>query len=258
MLFLLVPGFLQRLITIAHREGATSVADFIARRHGKNPALSALVTASALFSALPYIALQLKSVGMSYAELTSGPIRGASGGNDGIVLAVAAALALFAILFGTRRYDVAGHNRGLVVAVAVESAVKLVALCIVGGFALILFNGSSPDLQAQGLARFSAQFDTTRLSPDFITITLLSMAAVVCLPRQFYVGVVEAPSADIVRRARWPFIAYMALTSLVVLPITLGGLALLDPSTTPDLYVLDLPLAAGNSALALLVFLGGF
>jgi len=84
------------------------------------------------------------------------------------------------------------------------------------------------------------------------------MAAVVCLPRQFYVAVVEAPDADIIRRARWPFIGYMAMTSLVVLPITLGGLTLLGPAATPDLYVLDLPLAGGNSALALLVFLGGF
>lgn len=74
-------------------------------------------------------------------------------------------------------------------------------------------------MQAQGVARFSTQFDTARLSPDFITITLLSMAAIICLPRQFYVGVVEAPDSDIVRRARWPFIAYMAMTSLVVLPI---------------------------------------
>lgn len=259
LLFLLAPGFLQRLITVAHREGATSIADFISRRHGKSTALSALVTAFALFSALPYIALQLKSVGMSYAELvSSGPQRGVSAGNDGVVFVVAAALALFAILFGTRRYDVAGHNRGLVVAVAVESAVKLVALCIVGGFAIVLFEAASPVVQTQGAARFSAQFDTARLSPDFVTITVLSMAAIVCLPRQFYVGVVEAPSADIVRRARWPFIAYMVLTSLVVLPITLAGLTLLDASATPDLYVLDLPLAGGNSVLALLVFLGGF
>lgn len=267
LLFLLAPRFLQRLILVARREGATSIADFISSRHGKNPALAALVTAFALFSALPYIALQLKSVGMSYAELVaSGPMSAARGGggggggseNDGVVLAVAIALAFFAILFGARRYDVGGRNRGLVVAVAVESAVKLAALCIVGGFAIVLFDAASPGVQAQGIARFSAQFDTARLSPDFITITLLSMAAIVCLPRQFYVGVVEAPDADIVRRARWPFIGYMAVTSLVVLPITLGGLTLLGPSATPDLYVLDLPLAGGNSALALLVFLGGF
>lgn len=259
LLFLLAPAFLKRLIAVAHREGATSIADFISSRHGKSPALAALVTALALFSALPYIALQLKSVGMSYAELVAnGPAGSARGGNDGVVLAVAVALAFFAILFGTRRYDVAGRNRGLVVAVAVESAVKLAALCIVGVFAILLFEAASPEARAQGVARFSAQFDTARLSPDFITITLLSMAAIVCLPRQFYIGVVEAPGADVVARARWPFVGYMALTSLVVLPITLGGLTLLGPAATPDLYVLDLPLAGGGSALALLVFLGGF
>lgn len=259
LLFLLAPQFLERLITVARREGATSIADFISSRHGKSPALAALVTALALFSALPYIALQLKSVGMSYAELVaSGPTRGASSANDSIVFAVAIALAFFAILFGTRRYDSAGRNRGLVVAVAVESAVKLAALCIVGIFAFLLFNAASLPVQAQGVARFSAQFDTARLSPDFVTITLLSMAAVICLPRQFYVAVVEAPDAAIVRRARWPFIGYMALTSLVVLPITLGGLSLLGPAAKPDLYILDLPLAAGNKPLALLVFLGGF
>ena len=255
LLFLLAPRFLQRLIAVAHRAGATSIADFISSRHGKSPGLAALVTALALFSALPYIALQLKSVGMSYAELVAS---GTRDGDDGVVLAVAVALALFAILFGTRRYDVAGRNRGLVVAVAVESAVKLAALCIVGGLAIVLFDAASSDARAGGVARFSAQFDTAQLSPDFITITLLSMAAIVCLPRQFYIGVVEAPDLDIVARARWPFIGYMAITSLVVLPITLGGLTLLGPSATPDLYVLDLPLAGGNRGLALLVFLGGF
>ncbi len=259
LLFLLAPRFLERLVAVAQREGATSIADFISSRHGKSPALAALVTALALFSALPYIALQLKSVGMSYAEIVARrPTSGTVDTNDGIVLAVAVALAFFAILFGTRRYDVGGRNRGLVVAVAVESAVKLAALCIVGIFAFLMFNAAAPEVQAQGVARFSTQFDTARLSPDFITITLLSMAAIVCLPRQFYVAIVEAPDANIVRRARWPFIGYMAMTSLVVLPITLGGLTLLGPAATPDLYVLDLPLAGGSSALALLVFLGGF
>lgn len=136
LLFMLAPRLLERLISVAQRDGATSIADFISSRHGKSPALAALVTALALFSALPYIALQLKSVGMSYAELVAGgPTPGTIEASDKIVLAVAVALAFFAIMFGTRRYDVAGRNHGLVVAVAVESAVKLAALCIVGVFA---------------------------------------------------------------------------------------------------------------------------
>lgn len=89
-------------------------------------------------------------------------------------------------------------------------------------------------------------------------ITLLSMAAILCLPRQFYIGVIEASSADDVALSRYAFVAYLTVTVVVVVPITLAGLALLPGEARPDLFLMSLPLAAGSNFVTLIVFLGGF
>lgn len=251
LVYLLAPGFLARLIGAVQREGATSISDFIGSRFGKSRGVAALVTLLALAGTVPYLALQLRSVGMSYAGLTGGAPEAA-------MMLTALVLAAFAILFGTRRYDAAGRNEGVLVAVAAESLVKLVALLAVGALAVALLGGADPTLREAGLVRMAENFAPERLGLDFVVVMLLSAAAIVCLPRQFYIGVIEASAPENARRARWPFAGYLALTAVVVLPIATAGLAIIGPATTPDLYVLGLPAAVGAGALSLFVFLGGF
>lgn len=257
--FLFLPRFLTRLVAVAKRAGSTSIADFISSRYGKSRVIAAIVTTLSLLAALPYIALQLRSVSTSYAELV-GSAPGSSGGQSlfTTMLVIAGILALFAILFGTRRYDSTGRNRGLVVAIAFESVVKISALVGVAIFALFMFLHAPEAAQARGWARFGDLFSLDNLSPDFLTITLLSMTAIICLPRQFYIGVVEAQSPEDIRQARFPFALYMGIMTLVVLPTTLAGLALLPDTASPDLFVIDLPLYGGAEIVALFVFLGGF
>ncbi len=170
----------------------------------------------------------------------------------------AAVLAAFAVLFGTRRYSVSGQSEAVLYAVAVEALVKLAALVAVAGFAVPVFVAQPAAARAAGLARLSARFDPAQIGSEFVVITLLAMAAIVCLPRQFYIGAIEAASPADARAARWPFIAYLAIVTLAVGPITLAGLTVLPAGSAPDLYVLDLPLAGGARGVALLVFLGGF
>lgn len=244
--------FLERLVATVQREGATSIADFIGSRFGKSRTVAALVTLLALLGTIPYLALQLRSVGTSFAEFT-----GSS--NPGLVMGLTAAmLALFAMLFGTRRYEAAGRNDGVLFAVGVESLVKLTALVAAGVFAAVIFMGLDAPVREAGIAALGETFAPASIGIDFFVITLLSMTAIVCLPRQFYIGVIEAASVQDVGRSRLPFVAYLAITSLVVIPIALAGTALVPKDASADLLVLEMPLAAGADALAILVFIGGF
>lgn len=251
LVWLLMPWLVPRLIEAVQRDGASSVSDFIGGRFNKSRGVAALVTVLALVGTIPYLALQLRAVGTAFTELV--------GGTRLLPMAATAVLlAAFAMLFGTRRYSISGRNEAVLYAVAVESLVKLAALLAVAWFAVMRFVAAPVAAQARGLAQLSMQFDPGQLGGDFVVITLLAMAAIVCLPRQFYIGVIAAAGPADARAARWPIIAYLTLTTLAVVPITLAGLAVLPASSAPDLFVLDVPLATGAGGIAVFVFLGGF
>lgn len=240
----------RRVAQAAKRENVGSIADFLAARYGKSRPLGALVAIVATVGSLPYIALQLKSLATGWSVLLQGEGDAAPAG--GTVLGVAAVLAGFAILFGARRADLTEHNRGLVRAVAFESVVKLGALLAAAllAVALLLGRGAPPELGA-----LAAWPD---LDARFLVITVLSAAAILCLPRQFHVGFVELVETADAREARRTFVAYLALTTLAVIPIVGAGALLPSAYADPDLFVLDLPMEFGGLPLTLLVFIGGF
>jgi len=251
LVFLLGMPFLVRLVSVARAHNVTSIADFVSSRFGKSPALAALVTVIALTAAVPYLSLQYKAVGASIDVLT---------GSDGAhpawyadtALWVAMLMALFAVLFGTRRLDATEHHEGVMVAIAFESVVKLLAFVAVGVFALLHLD-QAPPIGATHLGELR-----DLVSPSFAASTVLAAAAIVCLPRQFLVGVVECADPADLRKARWLFPAYLAVFTLCVVPVVLAGLgAGLSEQHPPDSFVLTLPMAHGETGLAILVFLGG-
>ena len=247
LLYVLGFGFLLKLLRLAREHNSTSLADLVATRLGKNSWLAAVVTFVAMLGLVPYIALQLKAVAMSYGLLTRASDLSPPPWQDS-ALYVALAMALFAMLFGTRRASAAEHNRGLVLAMAVESLLKLGAMLALGAF--VWFGLDLPDVPpvpppADGASGFPA-------------LVLLGALAMFTLPHQFHVGVVECRDEGQLRTARWLFPLYMLLIALPILPLARAGDALLAPMGVPsDLYVLALPLAQGHEALALLAFLGG-
>ncbi|MBB1060719.1 hybrid sensor histidine kinase/response regulator [Marilutibacter spongiae] len=248
--YVLAMGFMVRLVRLARETNATSLADLIATRLGKDAWLAATVTLVAALGLVPYIALQLKAVAMSFAMLTAGaadPDRVPPW--QDIALYVALAMALFAMLFGTRRASAAEHNRGLVLAMAFESVFKLVAMLAIGAFVWFGLAGM-PDAPVA--------LPVAPTSGGFIPLVLLGGLAMFILPHQFHVGVVECRNEHDVATARWLFPLYLLLIALPVLPLAKAGAALLGGSAVPsDLYVLALPLSQGQHALALLAFLGG-
>ncbi|WP_296717565.1 PAS-domain containing protein [Erythrobacter sp.] len=253
LVFTLGFGLVRKILAQAQAQHSTSIADFLSARYGKSASIAALVTVIATLGTLPYMALQLESVGS--ALLTLDPTLRTQVAADELVLLVAALMGLFAILFGSRRADRAGDNTGLVLTIAVEAVVKLAALLAVAGLALwLLLSGAEAPAGSPAPALFAAD----QLDARFATLTLIAAAAALCLPRQFHMSFIEAPGDRATPAMQWVFPAYLALTALVIVPVVLAGLAVLPAGTDPDTIVLALPLVTDNTALAVLVFLGGF
>ncbi|MGB2178446.1 MAG: hybrid sensor histidine kinase/response regulator, partial [Hyphomonas sp.] len=254
LVFLFLPDLIRRIGDVAQRESISSLSDFLSARYGKSRGVGALAALAAVAGSLPYIALQLKSVGMSFQALAYGAENAGGRPASQTVLFTALAMGVFAILFGARQSDATRRNAGLMQVLALEAVIKIVALVAVAALSLSLI--TSPDIQVP--AHATEPFSGGVLSQRMITTTILSMCAIICLPRQFHVAVIERRDRREVNTARIVFVAYLALTSAVVIPITIAGLSTLGGDVPPDLFVLDLPLAHDNGLLALFVFLGGF
>ena len=255
ILFVFFSGLLQRLTRVAKANNITSIADFVGSRFGKSHALGALVTVIAVTSAVPYIALQFKAVAMSVGVLSGGAPDAAQVPllNDPAFY-VAVMLSLFAILFGTRRIDATEHHHGMMLAIAAESLMKLVAFVAIGIYAL--------NMPFDVAARSYSVFDEVMregLPSGFLAQTLLAFTAMFCLPRQFQVGVVECENPADVPRSRLLFPLYLAIICIFVLPIAEAGMeATAGTSVSPDALLLWLPLAHGENGLAILAYIGGF
>ncbi|HEX4298244.1 MAG TPA: ATP-binding protein [Devosia sp.] len=262
--FCLGPILIRRILRISKANRITSIADLIGARFGRSGGLAALVTVIAVIGLIPYIALQLKSISSGFAALSAGPIAGVAA--DKPVLAdealwAAVVLAVFAMLFGSRSIRPGEHHPGIVVAVAVESIVKLVSLTAIGLFVGYgLFHGFG-DLFARAAAvpEINALFTPSpnRYGFGWIAMTLLAMLATFCLPRQFQVMVVENVDERHLDRALWLFPLYLLGINLFVLPIAIAGRLLLPGDGNPDNLMLALPLLGGQPIFALIAFLGG-
>jgi Na+/proline symporter/signal transduction histidine kinase/CheY-like chemotaxis protein len=251
---------LAKMVRVAKRHNVTSIADFLASRYGKSRAVGVSATLFATVGVLPYVALQLQAVSSSFGTIAE-PIPGVA---DGMVhtdtsLIVAALMAVFTILFGVRNVSASEQHRGMMLAIAFESVVKLLALLTVGPFVLwVLFDGPSDLIERLSQAPAIAERLTHDGSPlSWIVMTLLSAMAFLCLPRQFHVAVVEHGHPDNLKTARWLFPVYLVLINIFVVPIAAAGLLLLGPQASPDLFVLQLPLANGEGWLSAFVFIGG-
>lgn len=249
-----------RIIAISKQRRVTSIADFIAARYGKSHGLAVLISLMALMAVLPYIALQLKAVARSYGIMAGGEtLTPFDGSPDTVALFIAAVLAVFTILFGTRQVDVTESHRGMVLAVAFESAVKLLAFTAVGLFVLFGVLDGPGDLvnRMQADATLALLWSSATLNMPFLVHMVLAMLAILCLPRQFHITVVENRDAADLRLARWAFPIYLSVFSVFVIPIAVAG-SLGFGGADADAFVLTLPLAHGHNGLALLAFLGGF
>lgn len=253
--------FLRKLVTVGRVYNTTSIADLISARFGKTSPLGALVTVMALTSTTPYIALQLKALTASFQVITFPQGAVVAAGADltpdyAVAFWMAAGLCVFAIIFGVRNIDVNERHHGVIAAIAVEAMVKLAALLAVGLWVVFAVAGTPAEAFRNAPVNLLNAEET--FGARWVALCFLAGAAVICLPRQFQVTVVENSSESQLRTASWLFPFYLFLICLFVVPIAVAGLRLMPTGSNPDLYVLTLPLTADQDWIALLAFLGGF
>src|ERR1700760_4075489 len=251
---------LRRVIQLAKSQHITSIADFIGARYGKSQAVAATVALIAIIGSVPYIALQLKAVASSLETILSEdqafshiPIIG------DIALMTTLAMAAFAVLFGTRQTDATEHQHGLMLAIATESIVKLVAFIAAGAFVTFwMFSPHELIERAMKSPEAERAIEYVPSVGNFLTMTLLSFCAIMLVPRQFHVSVVENSTPAEVNRARWLFPTYLVAINLFVIPIALAGLIMFPfGAVDPDMFVLALPVEGDAPLLSVGVFIGG-
>jgi Na+/proline symporter/signal transduction histidine kinase/CheY-like chemotaxis protein len=254
--------FLKRIIQLGKAEKITTIADFLAARYGKSFAIASIATIIATIGTIPYIALQLRSIAGTIGLMVSFYSPDAISSDfvyRDVAFVVALLLAVFAVLFGTRHADATEHQDGLVLAMAVESVIKLTAFLAVG-VAITLFLFRHPAdlfeaMQANDMVRASAAYRTSPAT--WVVLTMLAACAVIMLPRQFYMTIVENRSEKELRTAGWLFPLYLVLINVFVVGIAFAGLTVVGGRTSADLYVLAVPLFNGRDVMALIAFVGG-
>ncbi len=251
-----------RFVRIRNAYHTTSIADFLSARYGKSQPLATLASAAALVGITPYIALQIKSIIRTFAVITQTPGTGRAE-DAALGPLVVLFLAVLTIVFGARRLDPSERHPGLVAVIALESVIKLVAFLAVGIFVTYGVN----DGLAALLERAASPEGSALMGPgsgeqaSYLTWTswmVLSGSAILFLPRQFHMSVVENHDARHVRSAMWLLPLYLLLINVFVLPIALEGTLQGIPGILADTFVLRLPVLHGRPLLALFVFIGGF
>lgn len=258
LLYIFGLPIIRKMVAVSKDQNITSIADFIASRYGKQHRMALVVTVIAALSTIPYIALQLKAVGVSFNA-----VMGTEDPTDIYSLkelAVALLMAAFAIMFGTRHIDVTQYRNGLMLAIAFESAVKLVALMVAAGVAFYMLRADSSLSvidQWRSLELNEGWSLQGALTPVFLIQLLMAAGAILCLPRQFHVTVIDNVKLSHLKTARWVFPGYLLLTSVAIAVIAVAGYTLLPASVDGSTYSLVLPLRIGFDLVALFVFVGG-
>ena len=249
--FLLGPRLLAPLLVLCREHQLTSIADLLAFRYGGR-ATGAIVTVFLLLGTLPYLSLQIRAVSRSLQVLT-GETR-----LDAVAFGFCVVITLFTLLFGARHLSMRERHRGLVSAIAFESAIKLLALLIAAGFILFeVFDSPAAfvawsEVQPGMLAGLYEPVD----SGLWTTLLLLAFSAAFLLPRQYHMTFVENQDPAHLRHAYWLFPLYLLLLNLPIVPILFAG-RLLGLDTGADFYVLGVSLSLQRDWLSVLIFLGG-
>ncbi len=259
---------LRKMIHICKSQRITSIADFISSRYGKSTNLGILATLIAVLGIIPYISIQLKAISLSYEILaTEEDFIGLWLDNSSFyrdkTLMITIILAVFTLLFGSRKLDPNERHEGLVASIAFESIIKLTAFFAVGiyvtygiysGFADVFQLAYEEEKLRQLFTLESSAINNT----SWLSLIILSMSAILFLPRQFHIAVVENTNVNFVWKASWLFPLYLFLICLFVIPVAFGGVLHFPfDSVEPDSFILNLPMFYDNKLLALFVFIGG-
>lgn len=259
-LFVFAPLILMPLFRLTRTYQLHSLADLLVFRF-RSPFAGVLATFCMLLCALPLLALQIQVVAdtaliVSYQPadqlLTSRDELFAR--HDQLAIIFCLAAVLFAAAFGAGRE----RHRGLVTAIALESVVKVVALLAVGLFALLHVFGGFRGLD-KWLSLHPEQLETLYRPVENASshmLVMLFFTTAIVLPHMFHMGFAENAKLRTLRQASWGIPLYLLCLSLPVLPILWAGFEA-GTAVTPEYYTLGVPLAAGQTGLTALAYIGG-
>ena len=251
LLFTVGWPLVNKIIKISKSKNATSIADFVASLYEKSRRIAVLVTFIAVFAVVPYIALQLEAISSSLEAISVD-----TDNAQFRTFVIAAMVSFFSIVFGTQKLDVTEHHRGLMMAIAFESLIKVIAFVAVGVLVVFSLYSGPVDVVKEG-TKFDLVANGPTLSMNFISQIILAFLVFMSLPRQFHVTVVENESRDDLIWSRWVFVIYLLLFSAFVIPISMAGQSFLPNDSSADMYVLELPIFMKQEWMTLLVFFGG-
>ncbi|AGP77611.1 Na+/proline symporter PutP-like domain/sensory histidine kinase and receiver domain-containing protein [Alteromonas mediterranea 615] len=240
---------------LCQQHNISSLADLISLKYQHSHLIAAFITLLCFFGVVPYIALQLDAITKSINLLTGEP----QTTTPWLSIYVAGLLAIFAITFGTRTLNLTDKHPGLLLTIAFESIIKLVALWAVGIFVCFFLFDGALDLISNAASNDSARDVIYADSAPWVYLShvALGVCSMFVLPRQFHMNFVEQNGEGELRTARWLFPLYLFGMTLFIIPIALAGKMLLPVDTSSDAYVLALPLYAENIALSSFAFIGG-
>lgn len=249
--FILGPYLLRPILRLCRDNQLNSIADLLAFRYGGR-ATGLVVTLFMLVGILPYISLQIRAVTESIQVLSKQVPPSL------LALLFCGVIIVFAILFGARHLTPREKHHGLVVAIAFESAVKLVAMLIAGLFVVTQVFDSPRAMTewAQAQPEMLESLYAPASSGLWPTLLLLSFCAAFMLPRQYHMTFAENQNPRHLNTAYWLFPLYLLLLNLPIIPILFAGRHL-SLAISPDFYVLGMTLTLGREWLAILVFIGG-
>jgi sigma-B regulation protein RsbU (phosphoserine phosphatase) len=262
--------FLRKIVRISENHNITSITDFISFRYGKSRRLGIIVTFLCLIGVIPYISLQLKAINetMILLSYNTPDINIRPSVFKDISLYVSIIIGVFGAFFGTRHFGDHRKHPSLVGVIAFESAVKLILFLAAGVYiTYFLFDGFSDlihkVLVSENYLIKSKVDDLFTLnnsnvaSYEWLAMITMSMFAVMFLPRQFHMAVVENTDEKHILKAMYLFPIYMFIINIFVIPIAFAGLLTFDGTGASDYYSLGIFIENKGYIMAILVFLGG-
>ncbi len=246
--FLFSPLLLKPVLELTRTYQLSSLADLMAFRY-RSPWAGTITTLVILVGVIPLIALQIRAVADT-ADIIS-----AESAQVPVAIGFCVLITLFSILFGTSRRAGRTRHDGLVMAIAFESLVKLLAFLAVGAFAVYGAFGGFGELNnwLNEEPELLAILRETDYFSSFHVMALLFFTASVAMPHMFYVTFNEANGQRSLSFASWALPLYFLLISLPVLPILWAGL-----QAESLVQVEYLPVAIGTAYDAPLMTLVGY
>lgn len=265
LVMFLWPVILRKMVRIKNIFKITSLADLISVRYDKSRLIGAVVSLGALFGTIPYISIQLKALITSIEILQDKTLPTSFVGdtlsnNVGILIVIL--MIFFTIIFGIRKLDPTERHEGMMTIVAIESLVKLFAIMLIGFFIIFVVMDGVQDILLQ--ADKQKFFKSLAIEEggagyaNWVSVLILSMFAIMFLPRQFHVSVVENSNEKHISTVMWVFPLYLLLITFFTIPIAMGGNLLSPHAQSADFYVLSVPMQMESEFYSMIAFIGGF